>query len=772
MDTTPGAAAPLPLDPHDAILLENDVVGVRLWGPPGRPTLTIGRSDIWDRRWFGDRQPLVTLDRICELAMADRLAEIAASANRTIYGVYNRYDFPCPKPGAQVILLAPFAARATVERDEAGAARLVLDGDGTRLVARVWVALRRELVAIECEAEGLGPGDFAVRVYRHHDTILPGEPTDPTVGGERSPRDFDRLPAPRACPMAGQAWGVAQEFPGEPTFPDGFRVVVACAAPGLDLAIENRQDEHGLGTPYWAEKEGRLDHGTVKRYTPINEAPGASATARFAALPPTFAVLAAIATTQDDSDPEHAAARTLDDATRLGMDGLRREQADALARARRRGARATVGEVAIAAPEVVLPRLRRPGGWYGDVALCSVGATKFCFQDAALWHADFHLNEIRAEPMLTLGRFEELLSYCEMIRTLLPQAEENARDVYSLPGAMYPLVHFPLRCRGIAHTNLTWEQDLGLDGLVAKPLWLYWRYTGDRAFLRDVAWPVLRAGARFCGAYCRRDVRPYLGDAANDGYLHVVPTVSPEHWGLTPRFERNRDCTSAITLVRYLLRAAADAADILGEDSREATDWRDVTAHLVPYPTFETPDGPIWTDVAGAPPIEYNIAVPLSPIFWGDDVGLDSPPDVRAIAERTLAHIDVWVPHRGYLDGYVRPRLGIWRPGMHVGPENLLLSYQSIRIFPAVPPEGEIAMEDFAAEGAFRVSARRTAEGGICDVRVASIRGNRCVVANPWPGRALDVRDDAGDGVARPDAGATHVAFPTRPGATYRLAPR
>jgi len=46
--------APSP-DPHDGILLGNHVLGVRLWGPPSAPTLTIGASDIWDRRWFRDR---------------------------------------------------------------------------------------------------------------------------------------------------------------------------------------------------------------------------------------------------------------------------------------------------------------------------------------------------------------------------------------------------------------------------------------------------------------------------------------------------------------------------------------------------------------------------------------------------------------------------------------------------------------------------------------------------------------------------------------------
>jgi len=740
------------------------VLGVRVWGPPTQPTLSVGKSDIWDRRWFAERQPLVTLAQIRALAMADRLAEIARQPNDTVYsGLYQNYDFPCPKPGAQVILGTPFGTSVRLAPGEHRGVRVIVEGGGKRLTADVWVALARPLVVIELQHEGLEPGDFWLRVYRHHDTILPGEPVSPTLGGGPSATDFERLPAPHAFAADGR-WGIVQQFPGETTFPDGFRVVAALSAIGAEGAVECREGEQGLGTPLWAEKEGRLDHGVVKRYGPINNAPGAAATATYGSLPGSFVALATIATSQDGADPAAVAASSLNEARTLGLEGLRREDSQVFARCRRKQvARARIGgQIRLAAPEFVPPSLRRPGGYYGDVPLCSVGSTKFCFQDAGLWHDDFHLNEIRAESMLTLGRYEELLPYCQLIRTLLPQAQENARDVYGLPGAMYPLVHFPLRCRGVAHTNLTWELDLGLNGLVAKPLWLYYRHTGDKAYLREVAYPVLREGARF--------VRAYLSEEA-DGRLHLIPTVSPEHWGLTARFERNRDCTSALTLTRYLLRAAAAAADELQLAGQEAAAWRAASKRLAPYPTFATPDEPVWVDVTGAPPIQYNIPVPLAPVFWGDDVGLDSPAETLALAKRTLAQIDVWPPHRGYLTSAVRPRLGIVEPGAPLGPEHLLLSYQSIHLFPAVPPNLEIVMENFAAEGGFRVSAVRTAAGEIRAVRIHSTLGGDCRLANPWPRRAVEVTVDDGTKANTFDAGQASLAFPSRQGDTYQLRP-
>ena len=272
------APTPLPADPHDGVLLENDVLGARIWGPPNRPTITLGASDVWDRRWFAERQPLVTLAQIRELAAADRLQEVAPSPNRTVYSLYNRYDFPCPKPGAQLILLTPFAETATVLRNGRDAV-LEVRGGGKSLSVRVTVMVDRRLVLLDCTTEALQPGDLAVRVYRHTDTILPGQPLDPTLGDERSADDFDPLPAPSSFSLDGPAWGIVQQFPPDPTFADGFAFSVATALANADAAVEQQDGTTGLGTPLYAEQEGRLDHGVVKRYTPINDAAGAAATA-------------------------------------------------------------------------------------------------------------------------------------------------------------------------------------------------------------------------------------------------------------------------------------------------------------------------------------------------------------------------------------------------------------------------------------------------------------------------------------------------------------
>lgn len=753
----------LPRDPNDALKLENDIVGLRLWGPPTQPTLSLGRSDIWDRRWFSDRQPLITMAKIKELAMSDRLSELEKSSNESIYDLYRKYEFPCSKSGAQVILGTPFAEKVKTRTLSEGTIEITAEGNGKKLVALLWVSLSRTLVVVSCRTENLSANDFWLRVYRHRDTVLPGQKISPTLGGGKASDDFEQLPAPRAFNLKTE-FGVIQDFFPDPTFPKGFSAAVAVRVLGTELDVVCKENEKGLGTQLWAEKEGRINHGLLKWYTPINESPGAAATGLFQRIPESFVILCAIATTQDAPDVTSEAARILNEAEKSGYAGLLAEQKETSERMRRKEiARVLVdGSVNQEALPLVYPKLRRSDGYYGDVSLCSVGSTKFTFQDVGLWHNDFHFNEIRAEGMLTLGLFPELLPYCEMIHNLLPQAEENARDVYGLPGAMYPLAHFPLRCRGVAHTNPAWEQDLGINGLLSKPLWLYYRYTGDKEYLRDIAYPVLRSCAQFCRAYLSEE---------SDGYLHIFPTVSPEHWGLTPKFERNRDCLSAITLTRYLFKAAAEAAEILDVDKAEADKWKTAAEKLVPYPTYQTKDGPIWVDVAGAPPIEYNIPVPLSAIFWGDDIGLDSPQEKLIIARRTLDNINVWIPHRPYLNSCVRPRLGIYQPDATLGSENFILSYQSIHLFPAVPSDKEIIIKNLCTEGGFCISAVRTKTGIIRDVIVQSMLGWQCRLANPWIGKDVEVANEQGKLILKSNEKDHFITFATEKGRRYFVQP-
>jgi Glycosyl hydrolase family 95 catalytic domain/Glycoside hydrolase family 95, C-terminal domain len=743
--------------------LQNDDIGVILWGPDTAPTLSIGKSDVWDRRLPPTEKPVLTLAEMSRMAQEGDPAILDGAA---YYTGYNSYDFPCPKPVGQLILQLPFVGAdgtLSLEEGEAETTLIAANGD-KKLTLRVFVSSLRNLIVIRGHARDLEPGDMSIRLWRHRDTILPGGELHPTIGGKTSPEDFERLPPPRAGHGEDCAW-VAQDFPGERTFPESFTSVLACRLADGEVEVEAVEDQVGLGTPMVTEKEGRLSHAIYKRFTPINDASGAAVTITPRKLDGSFTLFATVVTTQDDASPLTGAEDLLNNAVSMGADVLWEEHTKQLTDyAERPRARAWASDDSIKmdTPWGGVPYRVRPTGYYGDVPLCSVDSTKFCYQDSGRWHADFHFNEVDATRLCMQRQFDLLDPYYGMIHTMLPMAQANAREVYDCAGAMYPLVHYPLKADTVIHTHVTWEQSVEISALLARPFWLRFLYTWDMDFLRDRAYPVLREGARFYTDFLKLE---------EDGLYHVFPTVSPEHRGITRDLEFNKDSQSGITLIRYHLRAASQAARLLDIDSDEAVRWRDIAGHMPAYPTVDTEKGPIYIDVAGAQPMEYNIAVPLTAVFWGDDIGLDSPPEQLELMKRTLEVIDVWKPHQGYLKT-VRKRLGIYEPGDGIAMENLLQSHTGvIRVFPAVPEDFEGGFENLGAQGAFVVGAGRGKEG-VRNVTISSLAGNPCVLANPWPGAAVKVTciQTGKESHASEEAGL--LRFDTRPEQTLLVEPQ
>jgi hypothetical protein len=755
------ATADLGAEPGE-LRLENDEIGVIVWGPGTTIALSVGKSDIWDRRLPPNEKPVLTLPQMTAMAKDGDPAILNGAA---YYTAYNSYDFPCPKPAGQLILQLPFMADGgtvdAVDRDDC--VELTFRNDAKSLHVRIFVSAVRNLIVLDCQSSGLVQGDVAVRAYRHRDTIVPGGDLHPTLGGGQSPADFEQMHMPRAGHERDVFW-VAQDFHADGTFPDGFTSVLAALVSDRKASLSSSEGKRELGVPMIAPQEGRISHGITKRYTPINEAPGSASTATLAA-PESFAVFATVVTTQDDPKPIECAQRVLLDAARQGVAPLWEEHQAKLTGYRdqpRARVWSSDGSLSIDVPWGGVPYRVRSAGYHGDVPLCSVGSTKFCYQDSSPWHADFHFNELGATETCMRRQFDLLESYFATIQNLLPMAQANAREVYDSPGAMYPLIHYPLKADSVIHSHLTWEQSMEITALIMKPLWERFLYTWDDDFLRERANPVMREGARFYADYLTED---------EDGSFHVFPTVSPEHRGITKDFAFNRNSQSGITLVRYHLRASAQAADLLAQDPEEAARWTHIAEHMPDYPLVDTPNGPIFIDVAGAEPIEYNIPVPLSAVFWGDDISLDSPLETLKMARSTLEQINVWEPHRFYL-AKVRRRLGIWNPGDGLGLENVLQSHTGVlRVFPCVPDEFQGGFENLGAQGAFVVASNRD-ETGVEWIEVLSLAGNPCLLAPPWPAGETTIADKESGELIRMQAIERNLRFETATGCTYRITPK
>jgi len=83
-------------------------------------------------------------------------------------------------------------------------------------------------------------------------------------------------------------------------------------------------------------------------------------------------------------------------------------------------------------------------------------------------------------------------------------------------------------------------------------MWWYYLYTMNKDFLRNRAYLVLREVAKFYSEFMQKTFK-------EEGTWDLYPTISPEHWGITRNFERNRNCTFDLAMVRFILKAALQA---------------------------------------------------------------------------------------------------------------------------------------------------------------------------------------------------------------------
>ncbi len=256
------------------------------------------------------------------------------------------------------------------------------------------------------------------------------------------------------------------------------------------------------------------------------------------------------------------------------------------------------------------------------------------------WHGDYHLNYNLQQTFWSAyitNHCDLAEPYDRLVRDYLTRGQWLARQVYDCEGAFYPHVLYayepedPATCsstNGRQYLHHVWGMTLGVAGFAVQPLWWRYKYAPDPELLRETTYPPLREVAQFYASFiegCERQ---------DNGVVRLGPSVSPEHWGWTENLERNYDCAFDIAMIRYTLDAAIEAAALLDTDATLALRWQKTVELLPAYPTTEGKDA-IVVDVTDAPPIEYNISVPATPVYPGDVITWWSDEATKALFTRT-----------------------------------------------------------------------------------------------------------------------------------------
>lgn len=405
----------------------------------------------------------------------------------------------------------------------------------------------------------------------------------------------------------------------------------------------------------------------------------------------------------------------------------------------------------------------------------SVGLFAGLINDTPAWHGDYHTNYNlqqtywAAYPANHPGIAEP---YDRLMFAYLSRAQWLSQKVFSMEGAYYPHVMFAYEYPDPAtsksrnrrqYLHHVWGMTIGVTGFSIQPMWWRYKYDPDPGRLKNMVYPAVREVATFYAEF--------IEQCEGGKTVRLGPSVSPEHWAWTKHLNRNYNSTFDIALIRYTLRAAIEAAQTLKQDKALVQRFENALQRLPEYPLYWDRQ-PIVVDVEGAPPIEYNIPVPATPVFPGDVVSWWSSEKEKELFRRTIEGLEwngnnatimlaiararlsmpksqKWlaaelrartrpngtislnrlIPHHRFNDfGHYTEQFGA---GMAIS-ELLLQSVGDIiRIFPALSPGIQVHFKDLRTQGGFLVTAEGKA-GHVNKLQIKSLYGGELRILSPW----------------------------------------
>ncbi len=182
----------------------------------------------------------------------------------------------------------------------------------------------------------------------------------------------------------------------------------------------------------------------------------------------------------------------------------------------------------------------------------------------AAWNADFHTNinlQMNYWPAEVCNLSETALPLVSFMEKLVVPGTRTAREMYGTDGWVFHHLVDPFGRTGVA--DGVWGITPLNGPWMTFTVYEHFLFTRDTAFLRNVAWPMMKGSAQF--------VLGFLVESP-DGYLVTNPSHSPENAFLVPgtKTKENSALTYAATVDIEILNTLFDnckeACRILGTD--------------------------------------------------------------------------------------------------------------------------------------------------------------------------------------------------------------
>lgn len=385
------------------------------------------------------------------------------------------------------------------------------------------------------------------------------------------------------------------------------------------------------------------------------------------------------------------------------------------------------------------------------------------------WNVDYHNNiniQMNYWPSCSANLPECAEPFFEYVRSLVGPGERVARSYYGARGWTASISGNPFGFASpLSSEEMTWNLCPMAGPWLATHLWDYYDFTRDTAFLRSTAYEILRSSARF--------TVDYLWHKPDGSYI-AAPSTSPEHGPV------DEGTTFANAVAREILLDAVVAAEVLGLDEEERSEWLSVERALPPYRVGRFGQLMEWSRDIDDPDDHHRHVNHLFGLHPGHTLSPLTTPELAEAARVTLNHrgdgatgwsmgwkLNQWARlydgdrayklFRNLLGNGTLDNLWDTHPPFQIDgnfggtagiTEMLLQSHLGfLHLLPALPsawPDGKVT--GLLARGGFEVDLEWSA-GRLTKAVIHSRAGSRCALRN----------------------GQTTLEFDTKPGRTYHV---
>ncbi len=240
------------------------------------------------------------------------------------------------------------------------------------------------------------------------------------------------------------------------------------------------------------------------------------------------------------------------------------------------------------------------------------------------WDSKYTVNintEMNYWPVEVLNIAECHNALFKMIGEVMPAGEKVARNHYNARG--WVLHHNTDLWRGAAPINASnhgiWVSG---SGWMAHHYWEHFLFGRDTAFLKNIAWPVMKNSALF--------YTDFLATDPGTGWLVSCPSNSPENGGLVsgPTMDHQ--------IIKSLFKACIEASGILKTDLAFADTLRKLLPAIAPYKIGRFGQLQEWMTDIDDPDNKHRHVSHLWGVYPGSEINWKENPDLMEAAKTSL----------------------------------------------------------------------------------------------------------------------------------------